>query len=493
MFAVTKRDLVAECSGRVGTDQINSSESSGCGWLRRPAGMVAAAVLFLLCLGAGQPAQAQTFTSVHSFNWTDGAQPYDGLIMDSSGNLYGTTYYGGTASQGTVFKLDPSGTETVIHSFSGTDGADPRAGLIMDSSGNIYGTTAGGGSLSAGTVFKIDSSGNFSVLYNFNPTNGTDGADPYGGLVMDSTGNLYGTTQAGGTSPGYGTVFKIDTNNNENVLHSFTLADGAFPYAGLVRDSTGNLYGTTTSGGTGGYGAVFKIDPAGNYSPLYNFTGGGDGEHPYGGLTMDSSGNLYGTTFQGGSASVGTVFKIDPSGQETVIHNFTGSDGSYPYDGLILDSSGNLYGTTTSGGTTISGGLAYYGTAFKIALSVPFASFSVKLSTTAGPPPGFNLNALCTQGAGAPAIDPVAQGMTLTVGTYTVTIPPGSFAVTKKGWFVYNGTINGVSLGVRISQTGTNSYQVQVAGSGVDLTTLANPVTVTLTLGSNYGTTQISL
>ena len=181
------------------------------------------------------------------------------------------------------------------------------------------------------------------------------------------------------------------------------------------------------------------------------------------------------------------MFKIDAPNNETVLHAFSGTDGYEPADTLVMDSTGsNLYGTTQ--GNFFDN----YGTVFKIALSVPFSSFSVQLDTTSGPPPGFQVNALFTQGDGAAAIDPVAQGMTLTVGTYTGTIPPGSFVVTKKGLWVYNGTINGVSLQVRLSQTGTSSYQLQVDATGVDLTTITNPVTVTLTLGSNDGTTQVN-
>jgi uncharacterized repeat protein (TIGR03803 family) len=206
----------------------------------------------------------------------------------------------------------------------------------------------------------------YSVLYSFK--GGTDGANPFGGLLRDSGGNLYGTTIYGGTGGcndgfgdlGCGTVFKLDTSGNETVLHSFTgTPDGEYPYAGLVRDSSGNLYGTTESGGVGsctgfgaGCGTAFKLDTSGNETVLHSFTGTPDGEYPAAGLVRDSSGNLYGTTIQGGSNpgpyTSGTVFKIDAGGNETVLHSFTGhpSDGASPFAELMLDSVGNLYGTT---------------------------------------------------------------------------------------------------------------------------------------------------
>jgi uncharacterized repeat protein (TIGR03803 family) len=346
----------------------------------------------------------------------DGANPAAGLIVDSAGNLYGTTLGGGSASGGTMFKLDPSGHETVLYSFTGTngDGANPAAGLIMDSAGNSYGTTQFGGVTSCyasfgsppgcGTVFKVDPSGHETVLYSFTGTNG-DGANPAAGLIMDSAGNSYGTTQFGGVTscyayfganPGCGTVFKVDPSGRETVLYSFTLTngDGAQPSAGLIMDNAGNLYGTTPYGGVGvtssscsifvtgppippGCGTVFKLDPSGKETVLYSFTGmNGDGAFPTAGLIMDSSGNLYGTTPFGGvtatssgscsgsgppPAGCGTVFKLDPSGHETVLYSFTGTngDGAKPAAGLIMDSAGNLYGTT-------GGGSPGAGTVFKL-------------------------------------------------------------------------------------------------------------------------------
>ena len=191
-------------------------------------------------------------------------------MLDSKGNLYGTTQDGGADHFGTVFKITPSGAETVFHSFpaNSMDGAVPEAGLVMDSSGNLYGTTSSGGAHSVGTVFEVTSAGPETVLYSF--TGGLDGGIPYGGLVLDSEGNLYGTTRSGGAYHG-GTVFELTPTGAETVWHSFGHGtDGKFPYAGLVRDSNGNLYGTTMDGGTSGLGTVFQISASGTETVLYS-------------------------------------------------------------------------------------------------------------------------------------------------------------------------------------------------------------------------------
>jgi uncharacterized repeat protein (TIGR03803 family) len=280
------------------------------------------------------------------------------LIQDAAGNLYGTTCFAGQAG-GTVFKVDASGNETVLYSFAGgADGACPVGGLVQDPSGNLYGTTIFGGDC-CGTVFKLDPTGKETVLHIF--TGGGDGLTPYAGLVRDQAGNLYGTTYIGGDSPncvpgGCGTVFKLDASGKETVLYSFTDgADGAFPYAALILDAEGNLYGTTYGGGSMscylGCGTVFKLDTNGTETVLHCFTGGEDGEYPEGGLIRDPAGNLYGTTYGGGIYGLGTVFELDTSGTETVLHTFTGKlDGGYSSAGVIRDSRGNFYGTTQFGG-----------------------------------------------------------------------------------------------------------------------------------------------
>ena len=303
-------------------------------------------------------------TVLYSFTGgADGGQTRAGVIRDSAGNLYGTTYGGGASGYGVVYKVDAAGHETVLYTFTGgPDGMWLYAGVIRDSAGNLYGTTYGGGAANAGVVFKLDTAGNETVLYNF--TGGIDGAGPQAGVIRDSAGNLYGTAGGGIVSAcqrGCGVVYKLDTAGRETVLYTFTGgADGANPSAGVIGDSAGNLYGTTSGGGTAGYGVVYKLDKAGHETVLYSFTGGADGDSPFTGVIRDSEGNLYGTASSAGGTPccAGVVFKVSASGQETVLYTFTGgAGGSYP-NGVIRDSAGNLYGTTGGGGTA-NVGLVY--------------------------------------------------------------------------------------------------------------------------------------
>jgi uncharacterized repeat protein (TIGR03803 family) len=282
----------------------------------------------------------------------DGGSP-NGVIRDVAGNLYGTTGSGGASGAGVVFEVDISGNETVLYPFSGgVDGGSPNL-VVRDRKGNLYGTTSSGGASGYGTVFKIDTSGNETVLHSF--TGGADGAYPYGDVVLDLHGNLYGTADNGGNqvgASGAGVVFKIDTSGKETVLYTFTGGnDGAEPN-GVIRDWEGNLYGTTTSGGASGAGTVFKIDTSGHATTLYTFTGGNDGGSSDAGLSRDHEGNLFGTTNSGGTAGLGVVFKVDRSGHETVLHSFVrGPEGNQPYlAGVILDRDCNLYGTTSFNG-----------------------------------------------------------------------------------------------------------------------------------------------
>jgi uncharacterized repeat protein (TIGR03803 family) len=290
-------------------------------------------------------------TVLYSFTGKpDGSAPFAGVIRDSAGNLYGTTYSGGAANAGIVYKLDTTGQETILYSFTGgADGDAPNAGVIRDPAGNLYGTTYYGGIARAGVVYKVDAAGQETVLYSF--TGKADGSGPNAGVILDSSGSLYGTTFDGGTG-GAGVVYKVDTARQETVQYSFPgPIDGSFPEAGVIRNSAGNFYGTTPYGGTSNAGLVYKLDPAGQETVLYSFTGGADGAYPQAGVIPDSAGNLYGTTTSGGAWGWGAVYKLDTTGQETVLYSFTGGvDGSSPYAGVIRDASSNLYGTTTSGG-----------------------------------------------------------------------------------------------------------------------------------------------
>jgi uncharacterized repeat protein (TIGR03803 family) len=305
----------------------------------------------------------------------NGAEPSAGVIADKAGNFYGTTLEGGgTQGCGTVFKLAPDGTETVLHAFcdGAGDGRSPRAGLIADKAGNLYGTTMNGGGKSLGAVFRLAPDRTETLLYSF--VGVSDGSYPEAGLILDKGGNLYGTTRGGGTA-GVGTVFRLAPDGTETVLYSFRGgSDGASPVAGLLADEAGNLFGTTmTGGGAGCYenqgcGTVFRLATDGAETVLYSFQSGSDGAFPLAGLISDSAGNLYGTTTGCCGESKGTVFKLAPDGTETVLHAFTGGkDGAYPRSSLIAKA-GNLFGTTYAGGnmSCLGGGGGGCGTVFKL-------------------------------------------------------------------------------------------------------------------------------
>ena len=345
----------------------------------RWAATVALTAILGLALGSGPLAQAQTFTVLYSFAGypTDGGGPAAGLLMDASGNLYGTTSYGGNVNGakcagsgyigcGAVFELNTSGVETVLHNFAGPDGANPRSNLIMDAKGDLYGTTTfGGGTGCSGTgfsgcgvVFKL-SGGKETVLYRF-ATGGMGGAFPQAGVIMDGRGYLYGTAITGGEFSD-GVVFKL-AGKKETVLHSFTGGkDGGYITSGLIMDGKWNLYGTAAYGGDlkcdypGGCGVVFKL--AGKQlTVLHSFKESPDGDNPYTALLLDAEGNLYGTTRNGGEPySAGTVFEVSASGKESVLHRFRVNykvehDGDYPETVVVRDAQGNLYGTTEEGG-----------------------------------------------------------------------------------------------------------------------------------------------
>ena len=375
-------------------------------------------LLLSMLLGAID-SPAQTFTRLVSFDDANGAEPYlMSLVQGTDGNLYGTTQNGGAASDGTVFKVTPTGTLstlhnfcskpgctdgllpsaslalatngkfygttygdannegtvfsitsggklTTLHAFDGTDGAHPSGTLVQGTDGKFYGTTAYGGTGDFGTVFAITAGGKLTTLHSFD---NTDGAYPYGGLVQATNGVFYGTTEQGGDNSN-GTVFSITAAGAFSSLHSFDYTDGAFPYDGLVQATNGNFYGTTESGGTNSAGTVFSITSAGALTTLYNFCSQpncSDGFGPDAGLTQATNGSFYGTTVQGG-VNYGTIFSITAGGAFNSLHSFDSTDGAYPYGGFVQATNGTLYGTTGDGGDE------GYGTFFSVAVGLnPF-------------------------------------------------------------------------------------------------------------------------
>jgi len=332
----------------------------------------------LLLASAIVPSQAQArkFKVLHAFHGTptDGAIPEAQLLRDAAGNIYGTTGAGGTGACqygcGTAFKLDRNGKRVWLHSFNSKNGLGPMAGLMRDKAGNLYGTTVLGGDTKCyqygcGTVYKLDQAGKETLLHRFHGS--PDGEFPEALLVEDVTGNLYGTTTAGGILSS-GVVFKVDPTGKESVLYRFcsetNCADGNGADSGVIIDGAGNLYGVTGGGGAFAAGTAYELDKTGRETVLYNFTGGADGGFPVSVLLADSTGNLYGTTQDGGNgqcggAGCGVVFELSPQSDgnwtERVLYVFCSlsncADGERPIAGpLVRDAAGNLYGTTFFGG-----------------------------------------------------------------------------------------------------------------------------------------------
>lgn len=347
----------------------------------------AAAVFFQLT----PPVSGTTWTAIApGFGANIGTCPCSQLIQDADGNFYGTAPSGGAFGMGTVFELTPGHTPIgrVLHSFNGQDGSMPGGSLVFDSKGDLYGTTSWGGANNYGTVFELSPGKSWAerVLHNFNQ-DGVDGTNPTGAVVFDAAGNLYGSTGEGGPTTqcgeflcSYGTVFEISGQGIESVLYAFTtntngMQDAQFPQGDLAMDAQGNLYGASESGGTslcdmgggtfGGCGTVFEVSPGQNgwtERVIHEFNGA-KGALPFSSVIFDAQGNLYGTTYEGGTSygkvwpSYGIAYKLTPNTNggwvEKVLHNFTfnGRDGYYPFGNVALDGAGHLYGSTSSGGT----------------------------------------------------------------------------------------------------------------------------------------------
>ena len=377
--------------------------------------------------------RAQTFETLVTFNGSNGGLPTWPLVQGMDGNLYGSTSYGGTGNQGTIFRITPAGSLTTLA------GVSYAHVTVQASDGNFYGTTPYGGSLQLGSIFRINSAGQLTTLYNFCSLKScADGQYPYGGVIEATDGNFYGTTAAGGTnnygtvfritpagvlttlvsfnsvglagtgviegtdgnfygttsnggSMGDGTIFRVNRQGTLTVLHTFQFTDGKFPYDALIQGVDGNFYGTTYSGGGGnsstcqgiGCGTIFKMTPSGTLTTLYNFCSQAncaDGQWPSGGLVQGTDGSFYGTTQALGAYGescpfgiCGTVFKITSSGTLTTLHSFDTTDGSEPYAGLTQDTSGSFYGSTNMGADLSCGGGYGCGTLFRLAVGLgPF-------------------------------------------------------------------------------------------------------------------------
>ncbi|MGB0048040.1 MAG: choice-of-anchor tandem repeat GloVer-containing protein, partial [Terriglobales bacterium] len=430
----------------------------------------------------------------------DGAGNLYGTTGDGGTGASCTSEYG----CGTVFKLDSSGQETVLYSFCSqtdcADGSGSGASLIQDDAGTLYGTTpeGGGGSGSSGTVYKVDSSGNETVLYSFCSefVGGVcmDGATPVASLIQDDAGTLYGTTSRGGSNSN-GTVFELDSAGKETVLYSFCSAasctDGSAPLAGLIQDTAGNLYGTTEYGGSKGVGTVFKLAPPGQQggtwieTVLYSFcsqTNCTDGAEPVAGLIQDAAGNLYGTTSEGGAdpygagVDMGTVFEVNTTGQETVLYNFCSepncTDGAAPVAGLVQDAAGNLYGTTEFGGVNDKGGA---GVVFELAAG---GGGNATVSLTSSPNPSY-VDQPVTLGAVVSGSGPTPTGsVTFDAGTTflgTVTLADGQASLSTA--FAMSG-----SLSVVAYYSGDQNYNTAVSGP---LTQVVNQYSTSTAVASN--------
>ncbi len=389
-----------------------------------------AAFIAVFCLVTVIAAPAQTFTSLFSFDGSNGSYPYTGsLVQGIDGQLYGMTNQGDPDGCGTAFKITPAGSLTTLFNFStGSNGCNPLGGLMLASGGNIYGSTFYSGDGGGGTLWTINPAGTLSTLYAFNyfddyidgastfsalaeAPNGifygtaVDGGHPIseerlgGGVIFEMTpsgaysvihffdftdgwfpqdatlirgtdGSLYGEMSGGGTGSctnGCGVLYKIEPLGGFTVLHDFNGPDGEAPLGGLIQASDQNFYGITYFGGAHGYGTVFKLTPKGTLTTLYNFPGTAQ---PRGKLMQATDGNLYGTTFDGARYGYGSVFRITTAGKLTTVHNFDGTDGNYSRSGLVQDTNGILYGETLAGGASGKGNI------YSLSMGLgPFVSF----------------------------------------------------------------------------------------------------------------------
>ena len=435
----------------------------------------AAAILF--CALISGVALAQTFTSLASFNGTNGADPFYAVpVQGLDGNLYGTTSARGAHGKGTVFRITPSGTVTTLYSFCAkskcADGSTPYGGLVLGTDANFYGMTFTGGSLNAGTIYKITPTGKLTTMHSFAFS---DGYNPYDALVLGSDGNYYGTTTFGGAHLS-GNVFKMTPQGVVTNLHSFNTSDGSEPEAGLIQGIDGNFYGTTyTGGGAGGYGTAFKITAAGVFTSLHSFNDDVDGRAVVPGLVEGTDGNFYGAA-GGGPTGYGTIYSMTPTGTVTVLHNFDVTDGDNA-NTLVLGTDGNFYGTTIGGGANGDG------VAFEI---TPQGAYTVLHTFTgtdgdfifAGPTQATDGNLYGTTQLGGSKNDGTVFRLGVGLGAFVKTLP-----VAAK-----------VGAGVKIlgnSLKGATS--VTFNGTAAAFTVVsATEITTTVPAGATTGTVQVN-
>jgi uncharacterized repeat protein (TIGR03803 family) len=432
------------------------------------------------------------FTLLHTFagGTSDGWNPEGSLVEGSDGNFYGVTSKLGS-NEGTVYRMTPSGQITVLHIFTGTasDGEDPLASLIQGSDGSFYGTTEYGGTSGYGTVYKITPSGSFTLLYSFPSITdsggnfSSEGSLPSGSLVEGSDGNFYGMTGFGGAN-GWGTVYQLTPSGGFTLLHSFArvAGDGMYGFGSLVQGSDGNFYGMTGEGGSdpGEQGTVFKITPSGNFTLLHSFSGGtGDGSGPYGSLIEGSDGNFYGMTEYGGpntdgyDTGFGTVFQMTPSGTITLLHGFSNgitTDGQEPLGNLVQGNDGNFYGMTSRGGASADG------TIFKLtgspALPSP-VSLTLPASVTHGT--AFTLgyaNVNASNTAGATVAGPTTQQVCM--ATNYLSSDATQAPVDTAGWVgakTAAATVTSMSL-TAPATAGTYTYALTCGGAESGFATL---------------------
>ena len=458
----------------------------------------------------GTTNRAQTFTTLHSFDYTDGAYTGAALVQATNGNLYGTTGSGGANGDGTVFKITPSGTLTTLYNFCSqkgcTDSGPNAAGLVQATNGNFYGATLSGGATNSGTVFKITPSGTLTTLYSFCSQSGcTDGTYPSGGLVQATDGNFYGTTYGGGAGANNsGTLFKITPSGTLTTLYSFcsqsNCTDGSVPNGELIQATNGNLYGTTRGAGANNSGTVFKVTPSGTLTTLYSFcpqSGCTDGATPNGGLVQATDGNLYGTTSNGGTLGAGTVFKITPSGTLTTLYSFCSqydcSDGTHPYAGLFQATDGNFYGATLYGGD----GYYYDGTVFKITPTGALTTLHTFCSMQTGCPDGANPQGALVQDTngtfyGTTSAGGVSPPYNAYGTVYSLSVGLGPFVETQptsgkvgKAVIILGTNLTGTSS---VSFHGTPTTFKVVSGSEIKTAVPAGATTGKVKVGTPHGT-----